>query len=180
MIKRILLASIMMLTVTLSANNIKTSADSVKATIEQVLPDSAQVTFKEVYNDIKAGLTGLASGLKVGTEHVYGILVKQQIVNAVVYIPFILLGFILFIYFFLCFKSKSRFKVSRSWHSKEEKYIYVTDEAEWSESHIAKVIIIGLLSLVFTLVGLLNIDTVLVGLINPEYGAIREILTFIK
>lgn len=39
--------------------------------------------YKQIYTDVKYGLAGLADGLKVGVEHVYIVLVKQQVVKSV-------------------------------------------------------------------------------------------------
>lgn len=161
MIKRILLASIMMLTVTLNANNIKTSTDSVKSTVEQVLPDSSQLTFKEVYSDIKAGLLGISVGLKVGVEHVYEIISKQQLVNSITNITIIILLLIIFL-------------LSYKLHN----YYIKKNHESFGENPRCMLPVLSLIFLIiFTIVTMQ--DTVM-GFVNPEYGAIKNILEFIK
>ncbi len=41
-------------------------------------------------------------------------------------------------------------------------------------------VLIGELSLLFLIVGIVHIDVIVTGFVNPEYGAIKEILTFVK
>ena len=48
--------------------------------------------FKQVYGDIKTGLVGLAAGLKVGVEHIYIILVTQQILNSITWLIIIIIN----------------------------------------------------------------------------------------
>lgn len=178
--KKLLLASIMMLTITLSANNTKTTLDSVKTTVESLLPDSTQLTFKEVYSDIKAGLSGLAQGLKIGSERVYEVLIRQQCVRAYIWCLVLLFGLILLTYFIYCFNSKNRFKIKTRYNKNsddEEEYI---DKKEWDGAHITKTIIMGLISIMFMIPGCFHIDIILTGFINPEYGTIKEILEFVK
>lgn len=45
--------------------------------------DTSSLSWSKVYNNAKDGLKGLASALKVGTEHVWEILVKQQLAEAI-------------------------------------------------------------------------------------------------
>lgn len=178
--KKLLLASVMMLSITLSANNAKNTLDSVKTTVESVLPDSTQLTFKEVYNDIKIGLSGLAAGLKVGSEKVYEILVTQQYINGLMFVSILLFGLILFIYWISCFYSKHRYKIKNKYNretGQDENYI---DKTEWNDAHITKTTLLGIISCILLIIGLLYFDVILTGFLNPEYGAIKEILTFIK
>lgn len=79
----------------------KTSNDTlvsnIKESVLEAIPDSSVLTFKEVYSDIKSGLTALGSSLKVGSEHVYEVLVKQQLSNSISELLLIILGILLII-----------------------------------------------------------------------------------
>ena len=50
-----------------------------------------------MYNDVKSGITALAAGLKVGSEYVYKVLVKQQIIIGLSYLLMYLVFVIIFI-----------------------------------------------------------------------------------
>jgi hypothetical protein len=54
--------------------------DSTKAAINSIDTSS---NFKMVYEDARAGLIGLAKALRVGVEHVYVVLVRQQLVQSI-------------------------------------------------------------------------------------------------
>lgn len=128
-------------------------------------PDSSKVTFTKVYNDVKAGVSGLASALKVGAEHVYQVLIKQQVVKAITWCIILITCFISCIYWFKACKSTER------WYSS-------ADEAPTGIGviRVFQIIISG----VFLCVSLLNVDLIITGFINPEYGALKEVMEFIK
>lgn len=160
----------MMLTVTLSANKANNTIDSVKSTIQQVLPDSSQLTFKEVYSDVKAGLTGLASALKVGAEHIYEVLIKKQISDSIT-------GTILFVIsIILLFIATKYLRKLYAWDINRQKDDHYKDYF----GIIMVTIIVYALGL--TLLGfcLANLNSIVQGYVNPEYGAIKEILEFTK
>lgn len=121
-------------------------------------------TFKQIYSDVKSGITGLASALKVTAEHVYGILVKQQIVNSVVYLLILIITILLLIF---CYKEWSKIEVDHKGDPKEAKPFIFT-------------IVSGIIGFILLLVFLFNIDTMIMGFINPEYGAIMDIIHFVK
>lgn len=128
-----------------------------------ILPDSTKLTALKVYNDTKAGITGIAKALKAPVEHIYYILVKQQIVTAVVW------GFLFIIA--ICFL----FNFFKALKSTEE----------WTNDYDASVLgvyrmIQGILSCILLIICLFNIDNIVTGIINPEYGAIKDIMDFIK
>jgi hypothetical protein len=132
--------------------------DSTKAAINQVDTSS---NFKMVYEDARAGLIGLAKALKVGVEHVYVVLVRQQLVKSIT--GTVIIGLlILFIVIFL-------------------NNIKKIDESD-KDSYQVKAIIFGLLSFVFLLYVLMSgtIPEVVTGYVNPEYGAMESIFDFVK
>lgn len=124
------------------------------------LTDSGQVTFSKVYNDVKGALVGLGAALKVGAEHVYGIFIKQQIINAIVWsVIFILMAIILL----------------KSLH-------IMCKEIDWNEVQVKTVmaLVFTIFSTIGVIVCLCHTDVIVTGFCNPEYGAIQEIMDKIK
>lgn len=120
--------------------------------------------FKQIYSDVKTGIMALASSLKVGAEHVYGVLVKQQIVYAVVYLIFLLISGFLINNFINKYKDP-----------KEE----WTDSDAPSGLGILRIIQV-VFGIILFLIGICNIDNIIMGFVNPEYGAIEKILDLVK
>ena len=120
--------------------------------------------FKMVYTDIKDGISALASGLRVGAEHVYMVLVKQQIVYAIVYLIVGLFALFLII----------------NWINgyKDTKQKWAEDEGPTGLGIIKtlQIVIAGVMLGVF----LFHIDTIIMGFVNPEYGAIQTIIDIVK
>ena len=136
--------------------------------VKDTLVKSAELTFNKVYEDAKAGIVGLAKALKQPAIHIYGILVKQQVVNSITYIFF----FILTIVFTI---------LSLNW----------IRNAKWGDSDICEEedcwnvnatlgLIFGIISFVLIIVSICNIQNMIMGFVNPEYGAIKDILNFVK
>lgn len=124
--------------------------DSIKIPVN----DTGKLTVAKVYNDAKSALTGLAQALKVGSEHVYGVIVKQQVVSSIVWlcvdIVILLLSIALWI---LWWKSR--------------------DKDEWWGVPFFS-------TLIFFIIFFFTINTMVSGFVNPEYGAMKDILSFIK
>jgi acyl-coenzyme A synthetase/AMP-(fatty) acid ligase len=77
-------------------DSVKSIATSIKdSAVQSVKEVDTSSTFKSMYSDFKQGIVALASSLKVGAEHVYGVLVRQQVVYAIVYLALSIIGFIL-------------------------------------------------------------------------------------
>lgn len=134
------------------------SANAQDTAIKKVV-DTSKVTFSTVYSDVKEGLKGLGSALKVGSEHVYSVLVKQQLIYALSWLLVFLAGLIGFIYA-ITLISKADF-----------------DEGEW-KAVVGP--ILGVITLIISIVSVCHGDVILGGLINPEYGALHDIMDFIK
>jgi len=137
------------------------------------IPYESKVTMSKVYSDVKAGLVGLADGLKTTAEHVYVVLVRQQIVYAVSYTILDLFLIILTIFFSLNFiKNNRRFSDSKDdWYHDD------------FEDHFGSIgmLIISIILGILTIISLsLTISDIMTGFINPEYGAIKDIINFIK
>lgn len=162
---------LMAFSVNLSANAVKDVLDSTINVANDVasVVDTSKVS-KQLYTDIKAGIVGLAAGLKVSAEKVWDILVLQQLVYSISCLIFsLILSIVSFTFINRGWKL---------WKKAEEKdgYKYDFDEGIWCGMFILGVIIlVG--STVFTSV---NLNTVITGFINPEYGAIKDIVEFVN
>lgn len=138
------------------------SQDSLKV---KDLADSTQLTFSKVYSDVKAGLVGLGSALKVGSEHVYRVLVKQQIVKSVTWL------LTMIVFFLILAKGISWCK--RCY--KDDDIDFDNSPGPWIGAIITAIVgVIGFISSVCYL------DVIVTGFVNPEYGAIKDIFEFIK
>ena len=135
--------------------------DSATQSIKEIDTSS---TFKAMYSDFKYGITALAGSLKVGAEHVYEVLVKQQIVYSIIWLLVLIIG-ITFICIWL--------------------YRYKDDKEEWENRQDATALgVFRTLQLfcgaLMFILGMINIDTIITGFINPEYGALKEVIEMVK
>lgn len=121
--------------------------------------DTTKVTFSTVYKDAKYALIGLGSALKVGGEHVYSVLVKQQIVNSISWIIVMLITVLML---------TTSFQLNKS--------------ADWEGGNLsmAGTLILGIVGIILLVVTLCNIGVVVTGFVNPEYGALKDIMNFIR
>lgn len=155
--KKLLLIVLICLISTLNYSNIKIDS------LSKIIPDSANITFSKVYSDVKSGLAGLSGALKVGAEHVYQIIVKQQVANSIIWL---LIG-ILPLFVLLAFG-----KTMWMWASK------TSSDSEGFTVFVAFLFFaITILPSIFML---FNINEMVTGFYNPEYGAIKEIMEFTK
>ncbi len=127
------------------------------------VPDTVKTTFTKVYEDIKEGLTGLASGLKVGVTHVYAVLVKQQVVRSVTYVILYLIlsitGIVL---------------IRKSYNILKE------NDSDTEGLGIFLGIAGGVVTVIVLILFTFTIDNTVTGFLNPEYGAIKEIISFVS
>lgn len=152
--------------------NVSQTLDSVKVITTSIKDSSIQAvkevdtssTFKAMYSDFKQGVVALASSLKVGAEHVYGVLVRQQVVYAIVFLTLTIIGLILIL----------------NWIKK-----YKDDKEEWQKDNditglgLIRVIQIGV-ALLMIFIGVIHINSIMTGFINPEYGAIQDVIEMVK
>lgn len=138
--------------------------DSTKKTVkESISIIDTSSNFTMIYKDIKNGISALALGLKVGTEHVYTILVKQQVVNSIIWLIYLIicipLGFILYkigVHLFkICDKNDNPLPIAYSFF-------------------------IGVSYFLILISCFCHLDIIIMGFVNPEYGAINEILHFVS
>lgn len=124
--------------------------------------DSTKVTFTQVYGDVKETLQALGESLKVGAEHVYEVLVTQQIVNSITWLAILC---VLITSTAICAYYCNKFS------SEKSKNIELRDGFGWGT------LIIGTIAII---VFLCTIETIVTGFVNPEYGAMKEIMEFVK
>lgn len=143
------------------------------------IPDTARLTVAKVYEDVKSGIQGLAQALKVPAVHVYKILVKQQTTYSIINIC-IVIGL------FLCCLLVGRYaKVTYKGHLALYKKKYNTDNADIEDTvkgplSVALTILSIALGVSGVIVLCITMQETIIGLTNPEYGAIKEIINFIK
>jgi hypothetical protein len=126
--------------------------------------DLTKVTFSQVYQDFKEALSGAADALKTGSEHVYGVLVRQQIVNSISLIITIL---VLTTASYFAFKFVNRKSIKDGLEDTEPGAVFA---------------VIGVAILIIGTIGFTASHTVeiVTGFVNPEYGAIQEVREFIR
>lgn len=168
--KKIILFLMLIILATIDEQTVQAATvDTSSVTTELAIPDSTKLTVREVYEDVKAGITGLAAALKTPAEHVYTVLCKQQVVKAFV-------GIFMFLITILCLVTCLRYgSFVVDWEDGEVK------ENKPSFSAIISTIF-GILSIIFIIiffVGSYHLD-IIQGFVNPEYGAIKDIVDFIK
>lgn len=166
--KLIFLFLITMVSFQVNANVVKETLDStIKATNEVLTTIDTNAVSKQLYTDVKAGIAGLATGLKVSAEHVWDIIVRQQLVYS------ICISFCIIITIFSWFHFYYRIKIGI--------------ENKWGNpgmgdltSYHFLAIVTFLLAISGTCVSTINFNTMVTGYINPEYGAIQTIIEVVK
>lgn len=138
------------------------------------IPDSAKVTFSTVYKDAKEAIMGLSGALKVGSEHVYEVLIKQQVVNSITF-----LSLFAFSVFLLIFGYKQADNVDK----KAEEWMRLNNKKSADDFFHFSILFSGasiFMGGIMILVAIFNIDDLIMGFVNPEYGAIKDIMDFVK
>lgn len=133
-----------------------TYANTVQDTVSlSGAPPEAEIISHEIYNDVKSVVQQLAAGLVVGAEHVYGILVTQQVVKAIVFLIVLIFSIILFgvLYKIIIFITK---------HTPEPEPPYIILS-----------ILLGFTGGILFMVGITHIDVIVTGLIKEILETIR-------
>lgn len=164
--KLILLSAVFLLsTVTFATTQTDTTLQKTEELVDSVIPDSASLTFKEVYCDIKSGIGALASALEVGVNSVYTTLLKQQYVKSIVNIVTYLIGIL------ILFVSYKQF--NKKW------FIDAKHHDIWDMGAVFFIIAFSIFIIISIIYYVSSITETITGFINPEYGAIKEILEVI-
>lgn len=139
---------------------------SIAAVKEGVAFVDTSSNFKAMYNDVKEGIVAIAAALKVTAEHVYRVLVMQQVVHAITWLLIVCV---------LCFVPLIYWKKITAW-AKDEGVSENGEGLQWIVWALATVapILIGVITFCCTA------TTIVAGFVNPEYGAIMDILQFVN
>jgi len=111
---------------------------------------------------IEATIVSLAEQLKQPAEHIYKIMVKQQVVNS---IAWLIIGL-------LCISTAFTRKFWLNRIEKEQ-----DDDMGWVMGLILLCIVPSMIGITVLIV---QSETIVTGFINPEYGAIQDIINLIK
>lgn len=130
--------------------------------------DTSKITVTKVYGDVKTALVALGSALKVGTEHVYKVLVTQSIVEALVYVVLFILGIIASL---ICY---NRVKKALLEYESED-----GDDGK-GNTNVVFAVVWGIAGVIMLMVFVFNLGATITGLFNPEYGALNKIISLIK
>jgi hypothetical protein len=135
-----------------------TATKSYARSISEPYLDTTKVTEQQVYNDIKSTLNGLSKSLKVGAEHVYEVLIRQQLITSLSKSIFLIIS-IIALYLFIKIGSK----------------------ADWDEPNGKNLsALVGVsISFIGALMCIIELPNILTGFINPEYGVIKDISNLI-
>jgi hypothetical protein len=123
--------------------------------------DTSKITFGKVYGDIKTAITAIGSSLKVGAEHVYEVLVKQQMVYSVCWLIF----FIVCIAMTIIYVKLIKYGIKEEWDD---------------DGHAAFMVFGGMFIVAIFGIFCAHLDNLITGFINPEYGAIQDIFQLIN
>lgn len=163
------------------------AGSSVKEGISAVhkdLKEAVPVVYNDVksasgtlYSDAKKVIGELAAALKVGAEHVYIVLVKQQVVHSITnLIGYIACGLGIFFLFRAMDRGLKRIR------KMNETISYKYDKKDISSDTWAFIGCFGgiILSIVTTVFFFGTIQETVTGFVNPEYGAITHIIDLIN
>ena len=139
---------------------ITVNATTVDTTSKSTIVTDSTLTFLKVYEDIKSDVIGLANVLKMPAEHVYRVMVKQQVIDALSGTLFIVIMLILL---FLSIR-----------------YLKACNNNPDIKDISGPVVLLIIVSIITFTVLMVAGSTVLTGFFNPEYGAMRDIVNFVN
>jgi hypothetical protein len=148
-------------------------SDPVDIDEKEVSPSKAVEVVNVVFDKTTEAVKSIADALKVPAEHVYSVLVKQQIIKATSFlvssIIVLMLGIVIFTY-----TLRDYIKVNKAYCKKYEQdsFYYDLDDRWW----ILGIVIGSILFCIGLIVLLGNSSEIITGFFNPEYGAIKTII----
>ena len=151
-----IIIAISLIAITVNATIIDTTSTSTVVKADS----TTALTFNKVYENVKEGIQGLASALKAPAEHVYEVLIKQQLVNS--WFGTILI-IVLLVLLFISIQ-----------------YLKDCNNNEDIKDLTGPILLVIIASVVTFVVFIVVGPDILTGFFNPEYGAIKDIINFIK
>lgn len=112
-----------------------------------------------LYPDIRSAVVAIGQAIGVAAEHVYTVLVKKFVVDAIVQLLPFLLGLLL---------------IGIAWF-KMSGYFKVHEKIEWHILYPITLLVAGIIALCCV-----DYNVMVMGLVNPEYGALNYILEYSK
>lgn len=155
-------------------DKVEAVADSAKVAVKEgVHAVDTSSNFRLIYTDMRDGIAALATSLKVGAEHVYMVLVKQQVVYAISYTILDLALIITTLVFMILFYRNYS-------HTKDINHPWYKDDMYDHFGLIGNLLLFMFFG-VLTIIIIGNTATdIITGFINPEYGAIQTIINLVK
>jgi hypothetical protein len=146
----------------------------------EIVGEMVKEATSELYDGVATAVKDIANALKVPAAHVYSVLVKQQAVQSITYLLILLFVLVLSLSLGLSglFSENVNVTIYDTYCSDQKRV--KKELIGKSDTNIAKMIIGGVLMLGF-IIGLLACGkTIVTGFVNPEYGAMMEIMNFVK
>lgn len=112
-----------------------------------------------LYPDIRSAVVAIGQAIGVAAEHVYTVLVKKFVVDAIVQLLPFLLGLLL---------------IGIAWF-KMSGYFKAHEKIEWHILYPCTLLVAGIVAL-----SCVDYNVMVMGLVNPEYGALNYILEYSK
>ena len=173
--KKLPILIMLMLPLAAIAQNAPDTTKLVPAYQDYVFDKAAEVLEIPAYQEVgdyvfgKAAevLEDFAAALEVPVTEVWRILVKQQIVNSIMY------SFLLGLGFTSIAAAIKTAVLAESSYSESNKNNY---NRYWNVGYVVALVPMCLLGFTCTLIGMQKLGIIFTGLINPEYGAIQEII----
>lgn len=156
---------ILIVTVILAMVNFAFAAEA-----DSVKTDNTELKTK-IYQDVKSAVESIAESLKIGTEHVYEVLVAQQLVDS-------LTNIILYVFFMIVVICGTQLtaKLFAKGRATSEKY----DESErWATFGVMSAVCTVIVIIIWLLHFAATINDTVTGFVNPEYGAIHQVIELI-
>ena len=166
----ILMAVIM--TSVVHATNVVTNDSTVTKVTESVTSSNVEKLVDKYSAKIEASVISLAQSLKQPAEHVYKVLVRQQVVHS--------FGLLVFPVF-LIISIISFYKLMKFGLAETNNNSYVRTNFDKHEDWLIPILIVVGIAIAFFLIAtFVSFTDMLQGFINPEYGALKDIVNMIK
>lgn len=114
-----------------------------------------------IYGDMKTAIAAIAKSLGIATEDVFEVLIRQQVVNSIIYV---IVGVFAIILIIATYKIAMRIEDPNT--NKEQIFLGFT-------------IVFGFIGIICFVIFMVNFQAMLTGFVNPEYGAIKEIMSWL-
>jgi len=132
----------------------------------------------QVFDRTTEAVQQISAALKVPAEHVYTVLVKQQVIKSVSTLVGIILSlFICFLAIYIPLKDWENKNIEYNKQSNRGEYYqhYDLDDEWWLFSIVPAVC----LAIIIIIILVCSVSSIITGFVNPEYGAIQDILSIL-